>query len=1362
MLDIPTELPIPKNEADFEKMCAHVYGVVFEDKLPKINGRKGQSQKGVDVYVSHKGHGKVGIQCKKYYKTTLTLKHVEEEVAKADAGKQPISCLLIATTSPSDAMLQQEVQRISEERTAVGKFDVTVDFWDDIENRVFQYPILQERYAPHSAGGIFYRVEKNLDEVKAHTSSLPARMQGLEETLGNALLSQSRDDSLNKFVSDQLDRTNELIKAERFRDALESNASIGQDQSEFDEHQKARWLLQRGVCLWLSKDDTKEASRLFAKAYKLYPSDPKMAAARIRGLMLAGDNEAARKAGQEESESFPLSPHVWVAAANARIKAGEKVVQDDAPPEFREDAETFHILAISCHLAGDPEGALKYAEKAALHESSGFFARGDYLGFVLEDCARDPVLAFHGLLPIRRKERLQRAVNLFAPRAQKLWNIQSSDVSGAVANLGFALLMLGDARGALDMVSEARGNGLSESFLFRIEMQALDTLERRHDALRVARENTDALPVDAYAAACEMAAAEGDVDFVSELLAKANERFPDEKSVWGYMSSLLWGATAKSGDKAKATELILKANLLECGTVDLLCQAAPLMRWVGRVEEADSFEAAALSKIGPDSSQGEVFLVAETLFVAKKWKDASLLYERLLERVENAASKLHAKLLACYVETNQRRKARSLISSLPEGWIDDEDLRRAAMDIGQIAGDWQFLRPLAEKQLEKFPNDAASWLFWMAVLDRVASPPEFQSELLRVPDDLSGADRNVSGLACLEIKYGQIDKGLRRFYRLIRSNPDNPALLVSYLLTILTNRIASIENAPEKIGPGCCFVVESEDGNQEKYVIDPEGCEGLPDKADFHPPKSEFAGLFLGRTVREEFSLNLRFGVSRRVRIVSIVSAHIRLLEIAQERAAKLEGLPNVQMMTLGKSGDIQKDLAPLFDMLRGSTTFVRDILNAYSQSFMTLSKLAELLGRSPVDVCQGWLDEAPPLFVSTGSNAERQEAEGLVRERGTRFVADSFALAELAMFEAEGALECLGEIIISNRTKELIERYGERDGDASDFGTAYDAGDRIGFIEHDDTYRARRKSFGLRLRKIVEERCRIEPVYGDLGDGEELENLSAVIGEEAREALILAKEYGAALLTLDGKLRIIAKRFCEVDGIWPHLLVPLAVELKFVSFRDGIAFAAGAFLHRRTFVSLSAASMLWMLSQGNWSLQRGIGLLKTHFSNPDTELSSVEVVLEQFLELLVESNPQLGAYSEIMGHLVEAVLRRPDFSDERLDYIGAHLDSLIRRGTENSYSTPYLHNLLSMDDEGDVKLRFLFSRIREARELSKNPERNDAVKAQVLFCCRRPTFAVVRTPHVAESVVADAAAGRDLLPKIENVSGQPETRRAT
>ena len=63
---IPFEIPPPKNEADFERMCAQVYGVVFNDRMPKMNGRRGQVQGGVDVFVKDASVGRVGIQCKKY------------------------------------------------------------------------------------------------------------------------------------------------------------------------------------------------------------------------------------------------------------------------------------------------------------------------------------------------------------------------------------------------------------------------------------------------------------------------------------------------------------------------------------------------------------------------------------------------------------------------------------------------------------------------------------------------------------------------------------------------------------------------------------------------------------------------------------------------------------------------------------------------------------------------------------------------------------------------------------------------------------------------------------------------------------------------------------------------------------------------------------------------------------------------------------------------------------------------------------------------------------------------------------------------------------------------------------------------
>ena len=90
---IPYELQKPLNEGDFENMCAQVYGVVFGDKLPKKNGRRGHAQRGVDVYIRPPGGGTIGVQCKKYTRTKLTWEHVLAEVKEADDGKQPIATL---------------------------------------------------------------------------------------------------------------------------------------------------------------------------------------------------------------------------------------------------------------------------------------------------------------------------------------------------------------------------------------------------------------------------------------------------------------------------------------------------------------------------------------------------------------------------------------------------------------------------------------------------------------------------------------------------------------------------------------------------------------------------------------------------------------------------------------------------------------------------------------------------------------------------------------------------------------------------------------------------------------------------------------------------------------------------------------------------------------------------------------------------------------------------------------------------------------------------------------------------------------------------------------------------------------------
>lgn len=1332
MLGIPSELSIPKNEGDFEKMCAEIYGVVFGDPLPNINGRKGQEQRGVDVYVTHKGVGKIGVQCKKYYKTNLKWAHVEEEVRKADDGKQPIARLLIATTTPSDAALQQKVQKLSGERVAKDMFDVSVDFWEDIETRVFSFPILQETYAPNSPGGVFNRTERGHEEIKRGVSDTLRAVLDTKEMLVEGVLPQGRADSLNKMVTDQLDRTSSLIRAGKFRDGLENADAAGKDLSGFDAHQKARWHHQRGVCFWLSRDDAEEAARLFAKAYACCPDDERVAAGRVRGLMLSGDNEGAVMAGNEESERFPLSAQVWIATANARVFLGENVTIEDAPPKIRGEAEILYFAAAASHQAGNQEKALEQAESAAGHKDSGFFARDAFLAFAVEDCAKDPVLALHGLLPAERRRRLARATELFLPHSERLWSVQTDDVSRAAANLGFAFLLLGDARAALDLVGEARAGGVADPQLVRIEIQALDELGRKADALAVAKEHLDDLTIEAVAAACEIAAAGGDAEFVETAHLTAGERFPDRGEILRYIGGLVWAATARRGGKSKVVEMIIRADPIGTGEIDVLCRAAPIMRWAGRPEEAERMETAALSKIGPESPQGELLIVAETLFGASRWLEASKLYERLLAPGAKTASELHARLLTCYVEIEKRGKAKALLASLPEGWADVEDLRRCAMDMGQMAGDWHFLEPLARKQLDKRPGEAASWLFWMSVLDRVAGPSRFQDELLGVPDDLSGSVRNVAALASLEFRYGRTERALRRLYRLVRMNPDNPQALSAYLLSLLTNKIPSLESSPTCISPGCNCVFEEADGRRDSFVIDPMDCDGLPDRTGFYHPASEFAQSFIGRGVGDEVEVSTMFGTSKTVRIAAIGSSYLTLLEMAQERAARLDGLPNVQSLKIGNSGDPVKDLAPLHEMLSRSSAFSQGMLDIYAQGLLTLSKLSELLGRSPVDVCQGWPDGAPPLFVGAGLGAERTAALELVLKHEKPFVADSFALAELARFDSESALSCLGEVVVSHRTKEIIEAFAERSKSPPEAGTAYDAGGRIGFVEYDESYRKRQLDFGERLLNVLREHCRVEPGYGDFGDDEEAAKISEILGDEGREAVLLAKERGGVLLTLDGRLRQLAKHFAGVDGVWPQALVMAASASGILPKRDANAFTAGSFLSKRSFVSLDSGNILWMLSQGDWSLQRGMKQLKDYVSSTETELASIEKVILEFLKTLVRINPQLGAYGEILGHLAEAVFRRADCPPDWMETLGQFVTDSLTESRGGDHAVDFLN--AARDEDLKAKYRFLVGRLKAACERAGNPERNDTIRVKVLFCGRGPTFVVDKSSPMTES----------------------------
>lgn len=1317
---VPVELQKPKNEADFERMCVQIYGVVFKDSLPKMNGRKGQAQSGVDVFVDAQGIGRIGIQCKKYVLTDLKWKHVEAEVSAADKNMVPICRLLIATTSQSDAVLLRQTQDLSDKRKAAGLFEVEIEFWEDIENRVESHPALQEHYAPNSPGGVFHRQSNELAAIRDIVVDTHAGVAALAE------LPVARDDSANKLISGQLDRTNDLIKAGRYRDALAHVDSVGKDQDPFDAHQKARWFLQRGLCLWFSKDDVEEAASLFLKAAETYPGDERMIAAGIRGLMMRKDIAGALEAGRLASDRFPVSLQVWLALANARMLSGERITLADAPEASRDEPDVLQFVALSSREGGDLAGAVELACAAAARPGAGFFNRSLFLRLAVERCSTEPVLAQYGLISKDRLGKLAEAVAAFEPRKERLWDVQSDAAAETAAHLGFAFLLLREPDKALDLAREARATGLSSTDLLRVEIQALDESGRREDALKAAKAVMPDLPPEALAAACEIAAGNGDDVFLEKAAGEAVRRFPEKPEIADYLTGLRWGALARSGRKDAVVTEILRTPPGSLPGVVLPCAAARVLRWAGRPIEAAEAANRAFADLGPDASAADRLLVADLLSLFERWGEAASLYEGLLDHAGPGPSDLHARMLECYVESDARGKAKTLLNRMPDGWAEHDETRRCAVNLGQRAGDWAFLGPLAERQSAKAPGEAVSWLFRLRVLMHTVEPAVFQGEVRKIPEEVSGSIRNCAVLAGLELRYDEGAKGLRRLYRLLRRNLDEPEAFSAYLVNFMTGRLPPLDDAPMRVTPGCLVEFEeAEGGRREMVVLDPADVGALAKRDGFLPPDDPDAAPFLGAAPGDEVELPMMAGGVRRVRVIALGSAYLHMARLAEERARSLRGIPWLKSVQVGNTGDPQKDLARMHEEIRRTSRVSQQLLDSYASGALTLSRLSKALGRSPVEVCVGWPDDGPPLFVGTGTPQERDAALALMRTPEAVFIADSTALAELARLEVGHAVGALPKVLVSAATKEIVDAL-VADAETDDsFGTAFDADGRLGFVEFDDRRKMQRLAFAHALSEVVG-RCEVAPAYGDLGDSENARGMAKVMGPEEREMLLLAKERGAIILTLDGRIRMLARHVFGIEGIWPQVLVMRALEAGVVTGRQASAFAVGEFLSNRTFVSLRSEDLTWMVSQGDAWLQRGVSDLKRYLAAADTERdSSLDVVLG-LLRGVVMLNTQLGAFGELLFHVSEAMFRRADRRPDLRILLTGFVVQLLEDAAPKEHILAMAN--LRRDKELAMRKSLLVSRIEEAEYRAKTPPSSEPVLIRVLHCASKPYLLLDRS----------------------------------
>jgi hypothetical protein len=146
------QIPPPSHWPDFESLCCDLWRKIWEDPNAKKNGRQGQSQNGIDIYGRPKtGILWSGIQCKcksNASNKNLTESEVEAEVQKAKNFVPKLSEFTIATTGLKDAKIEELARKITQEHLKEGLFSVDVWSWDDIKERLDDFPDIRNKYYP--------------------------------------------------------------------------------------------------------------------------------------------------------------------------------------------------------------------------------------------------------------------------------------------------------------------------------------------------------------------------------------------------------------------------------------------------------------------------------------------------------------------------------------------------------------------------------------------------------------------------------------------------------------------------------------------------------------------------------------------------------------------------------------------------------------------------------------------------------------------------------------------------------------------------------------------------------------------------------------------------------------------------------------------------------------------------------------------------------------------------------------------------------------------------------------------------------------------------------------------------------------
>lgn len=1226
----------PINWDDFETLCCDLWRNIWGDPNTKKNGRQGQKQDGVDI-VGRPGQNQQwgGVQCKgkdNYQDKNLTEKEIRSEVKKAKGFKPTLSEFIIATTGTRDANLDKIAREVTTENLAAGTFSVTVWAWEDIRDRLPDYPEVLKKHFPDyqptsaskvDADEIKQATHKILEQQKRDRGSITGSLEIIEAKV-TSLLDISSDVTTEHQA--ELDHSRELLNRNEPKQALVYLEKLkGRIWYNSKPIVKFRLLTNIGAS-HLRLGDESSAARFFLEAVQYNPEDEKAILNSALAHLLQGTIQEARLGASRVLSMNPGNGMAYVILLQTYENEGiefEDLVRK-VPEGNRSLGDVAHALGRIARKKGNLEEASKWFEISVKQDDATTSDVKGILGELLvEQCLKERDAIFSNQVSDLSRERLSRAIQLLSEAWGSVRHTDLRDLRhGWLAQRSVAKKMIGDVAGAIADMDAALE--LSPSNQVYLRHRAIYAYEKEDSvtAVNFLRRIPDSqrAPEVTYLLAAFLGSQgkRAEAIRIARELAESNPLPPLDEDA----TQLLIKLYIDENDIQEAKNTVAAMRAQDPTNVLTLVVAAQLSRSESDVDGALSYLSEAQKYVTDQTPFRHVQGLADELYELDQFTDAAQLYKKIADIGLN--SPLTRQLLRCYYRSGETGPALEICRGLREKYGPLKDIAEMESVAYEEIGDLANAHKVTEEYLVNFPGDAGMTLR-KAVIDFRSGNTEELDCLLADGIDHSG----LPLVPCIQLAQLHNIRGNDRtaidiMYETRRRLFNESEAHLKYVGLFL-NRSHKEETwlDTEKAAVDSAVCIEDSSGGKEWYIIDDreDADIGRKEITASHPLAKEMLGKKVGdQIVLKESQISRETGT-----IVELQSKYVYAFQDSlsnfETRFPNASGLIGVRMQPSEGEHLTKDDLQPVLNVVSKHHENVLKAVQLYKEGRVTVGAIASALNRDILSVLYG-ITSNPDVGLRCcfGNEIERADASNLLKVKKPKLIVDIISLWTIYKLEVGVSIvDAFGKLGIAQSTIDYLhDRIHEMKGlQSGGFLTMWKDEGSGGFVRNETNEGEVCDSLKEieTLLQWTRDNCIVLPCHSALlMNRTEKERLDKLFGRCFIDTVLIANEPAHSLFSDDERLRSFAKTMLNVDGVWTQVVLAHCVDHGFLEKARFDAATVKLASAHYVYTSVNAETLVEAARQSDWKVEYPFSTVVGILSRQSGDTQSALRVATEFL----------------------------------------------------------------------------------------------------------------------------------------------------